>query len=118
LRNGSVEADFTRTGAGGAMLVDDDCRVDNDDDCCVVGEVIGAFMLAATMWCFLLYDRDSGRKQGRDEREGESATGSPERLAIRMERKIRSAAWSSNKVGRAVRGQLCGQQMLYHQRQE
>ena len=54
LRNGSVEADLTRTGAGGAMLVDDDWRVDNDDDCCVVGEVMGAFMLEAMMWCFLL----------------------------------------------------------------
>ena len=36
------------------MLVDDDWRVDNEDDCCVVGEVIGAFMLEAMMWCFLL----------------------------------------------------------------
>jgi len=55
-RKASVEADLMCVGCGAAILAEGDWRVDDSiDACCVVGEVMGAFMLGNSV--FLLEKR-------------------------------------------------------------
>lgn len=78
LRNMSVEADLVCGGCGGTILLKGDCWVEGSADvCCVVGDVMGAFMMGEGEGgvCLFLSSAneeatDRGRERERDRFDG------------------------------------------------